>query len=178
MIIQEDKAPAHSSNHQIPIFSAAKVQRLIWPGNSPDLNMIEPAWIYLKKDTTKKGPPSSGKDVEKRWKTAWKDLIQDRIRAWVERISRHIKEVNRLEGGNEYVEGRTGLDRRTQVGKLRPAEMREEWEAAVSNTREDIQAPDTEMLDLDNDLSLEEEDDSIQSEDNGEELIRMVETRE
>ena len=128
--------------------------------------MIEPVQIYLKKDTTKKGPPSSRKDVEKRWKTTWKDLIQDRIRAWVKRIPCYIKEVNRLEGGNKYVEGRTGLDGCTQVGKLRLTEIKEEQEAAVSNIREDIQAPDTKMLDLANNLSLEEEDDSIQSEYN------------
>ena len=36
-------------------FDVADVQRMIWPGNSPDLNMIEICWAYLKRITTKKG---------------------------------------------------------------------------------------------------------------------------
>jgi siroheme synthase len=40
------------------------------------------------------------------WKKAWAELSQQRIRGWVERIVRHIKEVIRLDGGNEYKEGR------------------------------------------------------------------------
>jgi hypothetical protein len=33
-------------------------------------------------------------------------LTQERIQAWIERIIVHVKEVIRLEGGNEYKEGR------------------------------------------------------------------------
>ena len=40
-IIQEDKAPAYASHHQQIYFDAACLQRLIWPGNSPNLNIIE-----------------------------------------------------------------------------------------------------------------------------------------
>ena len=41
-IVQEDNAPSHSSHYQQEVFDAAQVSRLIWPANSPDLNMIEP----------------------------------------------------------------------------------------------------------------------------------------
>jgi hypothetical protein len=41
-IVQEDKATPHTSKHQQIYFDAANIQRLLWPGNSPDLNMIEP----------------------------------------------------------------------------------------------------------------------------------------
>jgi siroheme synthase len=33
-------------------------------------------------------------------------MPQEKIHAWVERIIRHVKEVIRLKGGNEYKEGR------------------------------------------------------------------------
>jgi hypothetical protein len=33
-------------------------------------------------------------------------MPQEKIQAWIERIPRHIREVIRLEGGNEYKEGR------------------------------------------------------------------------
>jgi hypothetical protein len=51
-LVQEDKAPLHSSEHQDIIFSAAGVKRLLWPGNSPDINAIEPTWAYMKCRTT------------------------------------------------------------------------------------------------------------------------------
>ena len=41
MIVQEDKAPSHNSRYQAEIFSLYDIMRLLWPGNSPDLNMIE-----------------------------------------------------------------------------------------------------------------------------------------
>jgi hypothetical protein len=28
---------------------------MLWPANSPDLNMIEPYWFYIKLKTTEKG---------------------------------------------------------------------------------------------------------------------------
>ena len=37
---------------------------MLWPANSPDLNMIEPCWFYMKVETIKKGGITS--DVELR----------------------------------------------------------------------------------------------------------------
>ena len=48
-IVQEDKAPCHTSKHQNIVFMDAGVLRLLWPGNSPDLNMIEQCWYWMKK---------------------------------------------------------------------------------------------------------------------------------
>ena len=41
------------------------------------------------------------------------ELTQKRIQEWIERIPRHIAEVIRLKGGNEYREGR-------EEGDVRP----------------------------------------------------------
>jgi transposase len=38
--------------------------RLLWPGNSPDLNAIEPTWMYMKRETTKNGASTSRKVAE------------------------------------------------------------------------------------------------------------------
>jgi hypothetical protein len=35
-IVQENRAPAHASKHNIPVSSLAKIKKLLWPGNSPD----------------------------------------------------------------------------------------------------------------------------------------------
>jgi hypothetical protein len=44
-LVQEDKAPAYASKWQAPFFNLHEVLQLLWPGNSPNLNMIKPCWI-------------------------------------------------------------------------------------------------------------------------------------
>jgi hypothetical protein len=90
ILVQEDKAPSHAHHYQAEIYNLFEVQRLLWPGNSPDLNMIEPAWSFLKRATTKTGAPGNHADAAAAWTKAWKDLEQTRIQAWIERIMRHI----------------------------------------------------------------------------------------
>ena len=104
--IQEDGASSHTHPVQREIYDIFKVQRLLWPGNSPDLNMIEPAWAYLKRVTTKKGPLKTRKETIKAWTKAWEELEQSRIQAWIERIVDHLEEIRKLEGRNHYCEGR------------------------------------------------------------------------
>jgi transposase len=110
IIVQEDKAPCHAHHAQAAIYSMHKVKRMLWCGNSPDLNMIEPGWYHLKRVTSKKGAPGSRAVAEQVWEKAWNDLEQERIQAWIRRIQRHVKEVIRLEGGNEYREGEFDTD--------------------------------------------------------------------
>jgi hypothetical protein len=81
------------------------INKLDWPGNSPDLNAIEPCWPIMKRDTTKTGAPKNRVIAEKAWIKCWKDLPQTQIQAWIERIPHHIKQIIHLEGGNEYIEG-------------------------------------------------------------------------
>ncbi len=104
--VQEDNAPAHKSKYQEEVFSMWGIMKLLWPGNSPDLNAIEPCWFWMKRETTKKGPITSEKELKEAWIKCWEDMPQEKIQAWIERIPRHIKEIIRLEGGNEYSEGR------------------------------------------------------------------------
>jgi len=105
-IVQEDRAPAHVHSEQQKVFSLYQVQRLIWCPNSPDLNMIEPCWIYMKRQTTKKGAAKNRAEAIRKWQQCWDEIPQEQIQAWIERIPEHIQQVIKLEGGNEYKEGR------------------------------------------------------------------------
>jgi len=105
-LVQEDKAPSHAHPYQGQIYRQAGIQQLDWCPNSPDLNMIEPCWFYLKRETTKAGAPQSRNQGERIWRQAWADLPQEMIQRWIERIPHHIRQIITLEGGNEYVEGR------------------------------------------------------------------------
>jgi hypothetical protein len=78
--VQEDKAPAHNHRFQERVYKLADIQRLLWPGNSPDLNMIEPYWFWLKVITSKYGAPTTKEDAAKRWIEAWQQLLIQRIR--------------------------------------------------------------------------------------------------
>jgi hypothetical protein len=40
---------------------------MLWPANSPDLNMIEPCWFYIKIETTKKGAIYSDEELRAAW---------------------------------------------------------------------------------------------------------------
>jgi hypothetical protein len=60
----------------------------------------------MKRQTTKKGAPKSRAEAVRVWEQCWKELPQDKIQAWIERIPFHIQKIIELEGGNEYKEGR------------------------------------------------------------------------
>lgn len=106
--VQEDRAPAHKHYDQQRVYSLYQVQRLLWCSNSPDLNMIEPCWFWMKRETTKKGAPKNRKAAMKAWEECWENLPQEKIQAWIERIPDHIEQVIALQGGNNYKEGRRG----------------------------------------------------------------------
>ena len=106
-IAQEDKAPSHNSKYQVPIFNAAAVQRLLWPGNSPDCNQIESCWPWMKRRTTRKGAPQNRLTAVSLWEKAWEDCPDEKRKGWIERMPRHIQKTIELDGGNGYKEGRT-----------------------------------------------------------------------
>ncbi|KAL1972931.1 hypothetical protein VTN31DRAFT_6473 [Thermomyces dupontii] len=122
-VVQEDNAPAHVHFSQQEIYNYYEVQRILWPGNSPDLNMIEPAWNWLKRRTTSRGAPVTREEAIRAWKRAWNDLPQTTIQGWIERMVRHIQKVIELEGGNEYREERTDHDERKFKGKYRKGKL-------------------------------------------------------
>jgi hypothetical protein len=103
--VQEDNAGPHAHRHQGTVYALYDVTRLLWPGNSPDLNAIEPAWYWLKRRTTARGAPANRKDMEQAWRQAWQDLPQETIQQWIAAIPDYIKKIIKLEGGNEYKEG-------------------------------------------------------------------------
>ncbi|EGE80132.2 hypothetical protein BDDG_03073 [Blastomyces dermatitidis ATCC 18188] len=109
-IVQEDKALSHNHHVQQLVYDKAEVQRLLWCGNSPDLDPIEPCWPWMKRYTTKKGAPKNRKDAIKAWEDCWNMLLQKQIQSRIERVPVHIQKIIELGGGNEYREGCTQQD--------------------------------------------------------------------
>jgi len=148
MIVQEDNAPSHAHWYTGRAYSLANIQRILWPGNSPDLNAIEKAWPWMKKKTTFHGVPRTKSALQQAWKDAWRDLPQSEIQKWIEGIVRNIQEVIRLEGGNEYQEGRAL--KRSYRGRRKIGELFKH--AFISDTVDDVEG-DGDFEDVD-----EEED--------------------
>ncbi len=111
-IVQEDRAGPHEHEIQGVFYDFLGLQRLLWPGNSPDINAIEPCWMYLKRETNKNGAPLTRDEAASRWLRAWNDLPQAMIQRWIRRIPEAIEEIIRLKGGNEYDESVTRRRRR------------------------------------------------------------------
>jgi hypothetical protein len=167
-IIQENNAPTHSHFYQQEMFDIHEVQRLLWPGNSPDLNMIEPAWPWMKRRTTVREAPRQKKTAEDSWYRAWSDLSQEKIQTWIERIPRHIQEVLQQKEGIDYREGRTGQETRSWKGQRIKGKLsaREDigesdfegekgWNELVELLRSRNESRDTETEDEDEDENTE-----------------------
>jgi hypothetical protein len=143
-LVQEDNASSHAHRHQNTVYILYDVIRLLWPGNSPDLNASEPAWFWLKRRTTAQGAPTNRKAMEQAWYRAWRELPQEQIQQWISAIPHHIKEVIRLEGGNEYKEGVQGFKRswagtriKGKLSKLQFIDSRTQHQAQDSENSDD-----------------------------------------
>ena len=133
-IIVEDGAGCHAHWYVQYVYSIEGVRKLLWCGNSPDLNAIEPVWSRMKRDTTKKGAPQSRNDAEKKWTKCWKeDLPQEVLQGLVDRIREHMKRVIECEGGNEYEEG---LKTRETLRKERVKKREQEKEEKAKKLQE------------------------------------------
>ena len=115
MIIQEDNAPVHKSHYQGEVYNLWRIMKLLWLENSPNLNVIEKAQYYMKKETTRRGPTSNRAKLRARWEKCWADLPQRKIQEQIEAILYYVKEIIRLKGGNEYKEGREKGQEKTVI---------------------------------------------------------------
>lgn len=76
----------------------------------------------MKRSTTARGSTTNPKEMKQRWYSHWESIPQEMVQKWIEGVYNNIQEVLRLEGGNEYREGRAASQRdfkgRRVIGKL------------------------------------------------------------
>lgn len=102
-IVMKNKVSTHASQYQKTVYILFDIFKMLWCDNFLNLNMIKLCWSWMKCQITRKDPPKTRKKAEKRWLYCWKyELIQKRIQRWIKRISKHIAEIIRFKGDNEY----------------------------------------------------------------------------
>ena len=62
-IFMQDGEPCHHSKIITQFLQSKEIQILEWPGNSPDLNLIENLWTVLKHKVSEKQPTNT-KELE------------------------------------------------------------------------------------------------------------------
>ena len=68
ILLVEDGAPCHKHFYTQELWTQKGIPKLEWPGNSPDLNAIEPAWGYLKRKSTDRGLKRTAAALARRWR--------------------------------------------------------------------------------------------------------------
>ncbi len=68
--------------------------------------MIKPTWNWMKRKTTENGGFTGKKQMVTAWTKCQGEMPQEVIQAWIERTMDYVQQVIRLEGDNEYKEGR------------------------------------------------------------------------
>ncbi|RYH06907.1 hypothetical protein EON65_42305, partial [archaeon] len=114
-MFQQDNATVHTAHEVDEFFKAHNTQVLDWPAHSPDLNIIEHVWHYLKEAMRKLPVASSKEELWSNVKLALSDM-------WSSEMTRRINELyeslpNRIQAVIAAHGGKTALDPRTQEKK-------------------------------------------------------------
>ena len=103
VVVLEDGAPAHNSQFDREFFVFNDLVKILWPGNSPDINASEHAWPWMRRQITKQGPPSTTKEqCAQQWRDQWQELPIEVINQWVLRIPNKIREIIKQHGDNSF----------------------------------------------------------------------------
>ncbi|RYH15065.1 hypothetical protein EON65_32400, partial [archaeon] len=103
-MFQQDNAAVHTAHEVDEFFKAHNMQVLDWPAHSPDLNIIEHVWHYLK-EAMRKLPVASLKEelwsnVEKALAHMWSSEMTKKNNNLYESLPNRMQAVIAAHGGN------------------------------------------------------------------------------
>ena len=99
-IFQHDNCSAHISKRVKEWFAKKKIEVLKWPANSPDLNLIEYIWRYIKGKLQEY--KEAAKNLDELWKRIediWVNVSQNEIHKLYQGMPSRIREVYMKRGG-------------------------------------------------------------------------------
>jgi hypothetical protein len=99
-ILQQDNDPKHVSLTARRYFQSAGLRVLQWPSCSPDLNIIEHVWGYLKRRIAESPrKPQNVAEFKSMVAEIWYSIPVDYIRALYDSIPRRLDELCASRGG-------------------------------------------------------------------------------
>lgn len=102
-ILQQDGAPTHKARISRGLLIVEKIDRLWWPGHSPEVNASGHAWHWIRRHVTKDFTPSCNeKECEKQWAKEWDLISIEVINRWVEAIPEQVRRIIRAGGKNNF----------------------------------------------------------------------------
>jgi transposase len=79
------------------------IARMIWPAQSPDLNAIEAAWDYIRRQIKKREKfCSTNEEVIQAWEEEWAKIPVEIINQWIDSIRERLQKVIDSGGKNTF----------------------------------------------------------------------------
>ena len=105
-MLLEDGAPAHSSKIANEFLQVSHIEKILWPGNSPEINASEHAWPWIRRHITKGfGPSTCEASCRFQWEFEWEELPIDTINTWIDRILDVVRKIIQHKGNNDFHKG-------------------------------------------------------------------------
>ncbi|KAF1976469.1 hypothetical protein BU23DRAFT_596891 [Bimuria novae-zelandiae CBS 107.79] len=102
-ILLQDGAPAHKSRIAQDYLILQHIERLWWPGHSPEVNASEHAWPWIRRHVTKDFSPSCNeKQCEKQWVKEWESMPIVVINRWADGIPEQVRRIIKYGGKNNF----------------------------------------------------------------------------
>lgn len=99
----QDGAGAHTAWQLRSLFDIEGLTVLPWPGNSPDLNQIEPAWYYLKQQVSKRRfVPTNKQATKEAYEQEWESFDRGKMAKYCGQIIEKMDRVLRAKGDNNF----------------------------------------------------------------------------
>ena len=102
-IFQQDNATAHTAHGVVDFFFSNNMEVMKWPAHSPDLNIIEHMWHYLKERVRQKSPASNKQDlwlnVQSVMDYMWSEEMTQKISDLYESLPNRMQAVIDARGG-------------------------------------------------------------------------------
>lgn len=96
-IFQHDNAPAHSARVTHDWLDNNDVQCIMWPAQSPDLNIIEHIWDYMSREVVRHRPTSRQALIH-RLQLSWASIAADRLHCLYNSLPRRVRAVVHARG--------------------------------------------------------------------------------
>ncbi|KAH8714046.1 hypothetical protein GQ44DRAFT_713483 [Phaeosphaeriaceae sp. PMI808] len=83
------------------------IEKLPWPGHSPNINAEEHAWPWIRRHITKDFSPSTCEDeCRQQWAYEWYNLPQEVINKWIDSIPNVVRKIIKYHEDNCFHDGR------------------------------------------------------------------------